>query len=422
MESHRHAGPKSDKYNEVEQMIDQYYDTLRNKKRQAQAKRFAVNIRKHILIHGCPEDDIIAETAMNNNSPDKSSNPQQQDSRRRLLNFGGGFKALPTIRKVEDTLRGKVWRLMLGVGTLDATDYRNQIKKKENTNYYVKIRGDTKRTFLTSEQYNSRVAEERLVRVLNSFVHKHDKPYCQGMDAIAAGLLYVMPELDAFWSFSRLMNVHFPTYFYSGKSNKPLVGAYAGSFLSWDVLRICDNDLFEHLKMLPAHTYLFPLVASFQAISQPFTEMQKLWDFLFCFGVHLNPVLAAAQIMVNKQMVLRENPARLLQGLLSQRKWMNQRLDHRSVIDCAMQCIIELKKQKHKKLWKEIALHSSDFTVALQIYVQHENGMQYTVITDNTANANDTSSKVDRADDDFSDLSGAKITSSRNANDDEKEQ
>ena len=70
---------------------------------------------------------------------------------------------------------------------MDATDYRNQIKKKESPDYYVKIRGDTKRTFLTSEEYNSRVAEERLVRVLNSFVHRHDKPYCQGMDAIAAG-------------------------------------------------------------------------------------------------------------------------------------------------------------------------------------------------------------------------------------------
>ena len=52
--------------------MDQYYDTLRNKKRQQQAKRFAVNI----LIHGCPEDDIIAETTTSGNHPDKASNPQ----------------------------------------------------------------------------------------------------------------------------------------------------------------------------------------------------------------------------------------------------------------------------------------------------------------------------------------------------------
>merc|ERR550539_1015032 len=130
---------------------------------------------------------------------------------------------------------------------------------------YVKIRGDTKRTFLTSKEYNDRVSEERLVRVLNSFVHRYGKPYCQGMDCIAAGLLYVMPELDAFTCFSSLINRHFPTYFYStGKRKSDLVGAYAASYLAWDVLKICDRKVFDHLKPLPPHTYFFPVVASFQ--------------------------------------------------------------------------------------------------------------------------------------------------------------
>merc|ERR1712154_17319 len=124
-----------------------------------------------------------------------------------------GNRVLPKLRPVEDTLRGKLWRLVLGISSLDANDYKAQLQKAEHREYYVKIRGDTKRTFLTSEEYNSRVSEERLVRVLNSFVHRHSKPYCQGMDAIAAGLLYVMPELDAFASFSLLINTHFPTYF-----------------------------------------------------------------------------------------------------------------------------------------------------------------------------------------------------------------
>ena len=97
-------------------------------------------------------------------------------------------------------------------------------------------------------------------------------------------LLYVMPELDAFWSFSRLMNVHFPTYFYSGTRSKALVGAYAGSYLSWDILQICDRELFEHLKALPAHTYFFPLVASFQVLL-PLVEVlnMKTWPQLQVF-------------------------------------------------------------------------------------------------------------------------------------------
>ena len=161
------------------------------------------------------------------------------------------------------------------------------------------------------------------------------------------------------------------------------------------------------------------MVVCLQAISQPFTEMQRLWDFLFCFGVHLNPILAAAQIIVNKKLVLAQNPARLLQGLLSQRKWMNQRLDSRAVIDCAMHCIIVLKQQKHKALWAEIAKHSSDFTVALQIKVKHENGLQYKVITVEPPDTEQDAAKHQSIhDDDFSDLNTAKSAE----NDDEKEQ
>ena len=360
--THRHAGPKSQQYNELELMIKHYYDMLQ-KKRPGHAQRFVVNIRKSLLLHGCPEDDIIAETASSKTEDNKY-----------LSRIG---RALPTMRRVEDTLRGKLWRLLLGVSNLDASDYKNQIKKAESKEYYVKIRGDTKRTFLTSEEYNSRVSEERLVRVLNSFVHRFDKAYCQGMDAIAAGLLYVMPELDAFAAFCTLINVHFPTYFYSERNQrkKDLIGSYAASFLSWDILRICDFELFKHLNPLPPHTYFFPLVASFQAISQPFTQLQRLWDFLFSFGVHLNCVVAVAQIITNKELIMQQNAARLLQGLLSQRKWMNQRLDARKVIDCTMRLVQVLKEKKHDKLWQNILRHSSDFDVAIQIKVQHENGI-----------------------------------------------
>ncbi len=73
---------------------------------------------------------------------------------------------------------------IMDMNEIDANDYKNQIKKAESRDYYVKIRGDSKRTFLTSEEYNSRVSEERLVRVLNSFVHRYNKPYCQGINII----------------------------------------------------------------------------------------------------------------------------------------------------------------------------------------------------------------------------------------------
>merc|ERR1712154_286925 len=65
-------------------------------------------------------------------------------------------------------------------------------------------------------------------------------------------------------------------------------------------------------------------------------------------------------------------PARLLQGLLSQRKWMNQQLDAKAVIDCTMHLIILLKQEKHKTLWRNIAKHATNFEIAENIKKQHE--------------------------------------------------
>ena len=102
---YRHAGPKSTQYNELEKMINQYYDMLQ-RKRHENAKRYAVNIRKTVLLNGCPEDDIIAETNANSQSQqnlqqsNSSNNGHPQPtggdvSGRRLLTRIG--RALPTI-------------------------------------------------------------------------------------------------------------------------------------------------------------------------------------------------------------------------------------------------------------------------------------------------------------------------------------
>eukprot|EP01084_Bolivina_argentea_P310170 536658_1 len=114
MHSLRHKGPKSTEYNELEKMINQYYEALQ-KKQQKNASRFFVNIRKHILLKGCPRDDIISERDVTNSS---TSNDTANNAGRHL--FTRIERELPTMRRVEDTLRGKVWRLLLGVGNLDA--------------------------------------------------------------------------------------------------------------------------------------------------------------------------------------------------------------------------------------------------------------------------------------------------------------
>eukprot|EP01084_Bolivina_argentea_P056224 102940_1 len=325
-------------------------------------KQILINIRTSLLLHGCPDQDLISESISNHND-------EKDDTiRGKLLSIVGN--EISKTRKNDDTTRGKLWRLVLGVGNIDANNYQHLINKKQSKHYVV-IRNDTKRTFLTSKQYQSRVSQERLSRVLNAYCHKYNTKYVQVFDCVAALFLYAMPELHAFATFCVFINNHIPTYFCDDYENV-LCGMYAASYLSWDILKVFDKQLFDHLSLLPPHCYLAPVNQSLQCISQPFDELQKLWDFLLCFGVHLCPIVTAAQVIVNKTLILKQNAAKLLQGILSQRKWMNHSINANNIINCSMNIICILKQNKYKTLWQQILNHSTDIDIAMQIKHDHE--------------------------------------------------
>ena len=188
-----------------------------------------------------------------------------------------------------------------------------------------------------------------------------------------------MPELDAFFTFSTIAEKHCPTYWYSDNTRrKDLSGAWAGSFLAWDILRVCDNEVWSHIKQIPPHMYLFPLIVGVQSIAKPFTELLRLWDFLFCFGLHLNPVVAAAQLIINRNAILSINsPRQLISTILSQLKWMNGSLNARKTIVCTMELIVRLKSvDKLQELWQNILTHATNFEVAQQIRLYHEQEVQ----------------------------------------------
>ncbi|CAJ0905456.1 13378_t:CDS:2 [Entrophospora sp. SA101] len=103
--------------------------------------------------------------------------------------------------------------------------------------------------------------------------------YVQGMNVLAAPFLFVMPELDAFYSFSAFIQHFCPLYV-----TPNLEG------LLDKCLEIIDSNLFIYLKSknLTAEIYAFPSVLTFCACTPPLDQVLKLWDFLFAYGVHLN--------------------------------------------------------------------------------------------------------------------------------------
>ena len=119
-------------------------------------------------------------------------------------------------------MRGKVWKILLGIYKVSAQEYISLVEKGPCP-VYDKIKDDTFRTLATDKKFIAKVDEDVLSRVLNAFVWKMKaKPssrlmnisftYVQGMNVLAAPFLYVMPELDAFYAFSHFIKHVCPLY------------------------------------------------------------------------------------------------------------------------------------------------------------------------------------------------------------------
>jgi len=125
--------------------------------------------------------------------------------------------------------------------------------------------------------------------------------YIQGMNVACAPFLYVMPEVHAFYCISQFLKLHCSLYFC------PLPeGAYEGLKLLDEILRLVDPDLFAYLisKNLKADMYAMPPILSFSGCTPPLDELLYLWDFFLAFGIHLNIVCVAAQIVLMRDDLL----------------------------------------------------------------------------------------------------------------------
>ncbi|ETO09445.1 RabGAP/TBC domain-containing protein, partial [Reticulomyxa filosa] len=146
---------------------------------------------------------------------------------------------------------------------------------------YFDIRKDTMRTFKTNGFFKGRVSEKALIRVINSYCHKSQSNYVQGMDVIAAMLLLNMTELDAF---ATLTVVLVPS-----QPEQGLAGAFGSTMLVFKILQLVDKPLSDHLSDPSIHPFalFFPVMSSLLSITKPIVQVMRLWDFLFAFGLHM---------------------------------------------------------------------------------------------------------------------------------------
>eukprot|EP00735_Rhodelphis_limneticus_P003685 TRINITY_DN15187_c0_g1::TRINITY_DN15187_c0_g1_i1::g.30686::m.30686 TRINITY_DN15187_c0_g1::TRINITY_DN15187_c0_g1_i1::g.30686 ORF type:complete len:320 (-),score=7.17,sp/Q55EP9/BUB2_DICDI/45.55/9e-78,RabGAP-TBC/PF00566.13/4.5e-36 TRINITY_DN15187_c0_g1_i1:39-998(-) len=243
------------------------------------------------------------------------------------------------------TLRGRVWRILLCVSRTNPEFYLSLIAKGR-PRLYDKIRNDTFRTFPNDRDFRRRVPEEKLLRVLNAMEHACESEggsllsYVQGMNVLCAPFLYTMPEVEAFSCFHQFVHERCPTYMLPR-----LAGVTVGCELLDEVLDVVDAPLAAHLraKGLKAQIYGFASILSLSACTPPLVELLKLWDLMMAFGVHMNVLFVAAQVVLLRNELLNSpSPMSLLRVL--------PRLNSHRIISLAIPFLRELPDDLYTRL------------------------------------------------------------------------
>ena len=202
--------------------------------------------------------------------------------------------------------RGLVWKIFLGVESIDAERYLDLVSRGEHSSETQngKIKKDAPRTLATDELYLKKMPnQDSLVRVLNAFLHAHDGEYLyvQGMNVLCAPLLCVMPEPDAFYAFDALITKAIPAYVC-----KNMNGVNEGCDLLRDCLEHADPSLAAHLarSKVPTKIYGFAPILTLRACSPPLKSVLRLWDVFLAGGVHLSLVSCVAELILKRETLL----------------------------------------------------------------------------------------------------------------------
>eukprot|EP01133_Synstelium_polycarpum_P000440 gene440-525_t len=184
------------------------------------------------------------------------------------------------------SLRGTVWKILLGIKDVDSAKYIELLKKGQSDQ--------------NNEQFTQVVSQAKLSRCLNAFAHscaetKAPLSYVQGMNVICGAFLYVLPELDAFYCFSTLVLQYCHLYLVPKIS-----GVHTALNILDTILEFVDPELYGYLK---TRSY-DPQLLTHGTSTPPLSELLCLWDFYFAFGIHLNVICTISHLLLMRDTLL----------------------------------------------------------------------------------------------------------------------
>lgn len=200
------------------------------------------------------------------------------------------------------SLRGLIWKALLGIGTVDVDEYSSFVRRGPSS-IDSRVREDARRTFSKNDDFTARVPTDKMIRLLNAYVWSCGNirgVYAQSMSLLAAPFLYVMPEPDAFHCFRVFLQQKVPSY----------VKRYSGARNGCQLLDKCLIATHPALHTLFANhglnseVYAFPSVSSLGACVQPISDTVRLWDIQLAFGVHMHILFTLSRLLLSSSNIL----------------------------------------------------------------------------------------------------------------------
>ncbi|WOL05139.1 RabGAP/TBC domain-containing protein [Canna indica] len=234
---------------------------------------------------------------------------------------------------VEDDIRKKVWKFLLGYHEYDSTDaereYLASVKKSEyqviktqwksisaaQAKRFTKFRErkglidkDVVRTDRSIAYYegddNPNVTILRDILLTYSF-YNFDLGYCQGMSDLLSPILYVMEdESESFWCFVALMERLGPNF------NRDQSGMHSQLFALSKLVEILDSPLHNYFKQADCLNYFFCfrwILIQFKREFE-YDQIMHLWEVLWTHHLseHLHLYMCVAILKKHRKKIMGE--------------------------------------------------------------------------------------------------------------------
>lgn len=270
---------------------------------------------------------------------------------------------------VPQEYRCKVWKALvdLKVGKIrqnHGPDYyqsllepnRPQSSSKKTLNSSSKqIELDLLRTLPNNKHFETLDSSGtiRLRRVLTAYSEHNTKVgYCQGMNRLAAVALLVLPEEEAFWCLTAIIDEIMPHGYYND-----LWLAQVDSSVVMDFVSIKLPELSDHLRRNGVDLSLFAWFLTIFVDGTPPALFLRLWDSFLYEGDKVLFRVALALLKMHEQQLLRLNNSVTINNFL--RSAVNAPMNMDQFFDIAFECInplstrsLRAKRQHNLQLMK----------------------------------------------------------------------